>query len=586
MSRPQPFRKFLRLLVLLSCAFYGWRHLQSSGALAKLPRLAWSPTPQSSIAPAPFKPAIRPALQRDPPDAEPSTAAKYPTEVAPTEVAPTEVELTPSNLPLRLPGPPRVLVRRDARINQLEAKLQDFAAFETYRALAEHHLELGNNAQAAQIFRAEAALYRRKGLGDAAQILEDRAAQNETSVRVFAARADAPSRFSNAPLEPARGCYLGAFIDLDDALPTRMRGDNYQMHRLPAEFEARVGRRLGSVFTYVKWGNFPRRWLQMCKREGVIPQIAWEPDDLNRVRDDAYLHDCERFLRELDWPVWIRFAGEMNGEWTPYHGNPALYKEKFRLVHRALHRGGARVATIWCVNAVPLGNIESYYPGDDACDWVGVNLYSAPYADNDRTRAAFRQSPLTLLDPIYKRYSARKPMAICEYAASHQAALDLKMRPEFAIEKMSLLYGALPLLYPRVKMISWFDSNNLVQAEPGRQLNNYRLTELPQIAKTFRDLTASAHFLKEFPPIANSAPALREIKPGEKLRRGERLWIWATSAIARPALCLQTNGLTFYAGQSYGQSVVNLPSGADGLTLLIYDGARCVYRREIEVAGG
>ena len=293
---------------------------------------------------------------------------------------------------------------------------------------------------------------------------------------------------------------------------------------------------------------------------------------------------ASEFLSDLNWPVWVRFAGEMNGDWTPYHDNPALYREKFALVHRVLHSGGARVATVWCVNSIPLDNIDNYYPGDANCDWVGVNLYSAPFADNDRTRDAFRQSPLTLLDPIYRKYNARKPIAICEYGASHQSKLDMKMRPDFAIEKMSLLYGALPLLYPRVKMISWFDANNLVHAEPGRQLNNYRLTELPQIQNAFRELTASPYYLKKFPSTAIETPNLREIKTDEPLKAGERVWLWATSADARPPVYLQANGKTIYGGRRYGKHVLNLPKDAGKIAILVYNsGGRCVLRREVNV---
>ena len=594
MNSSKPMRSKLPTLIFLALCGYGlfrwWPDRQMPARLA-----AVVPAPLATLVAAPPRLALVPDL---PDETEPPAGDIYPpvpeTPAPPESTAPTPTpisssegaELTPFNLPLALPGPAQVVVRRDARIADLEAKIKQFASFERYRALAAQHLRLGNNAEAARVFRVQAALYRAKGLNDAAQILENRAAQNESSARIFAARADAPSHFSDAPLEPARGCYLGAFIDLDESLPTQFQGDNWQSHRLPSEFKRSVGIGLGSVFTYVKYGNFPRRWLEMCKSQGVIPQIAWEPDDLSQVRDDQFLRDCARFLRALDWPVWIRFAGEMNGAWTPYHGNPKLYREKFRLVNRVLHSGGARVATIWCVNAVPLENIGDYYPGDDGCDWVGVNFYSAPFLDNDRQREAFRDSPLALLDPIYKRFSARKPIAICEYAASHQAKLDLKMRPDFAIEKMSLLYGALPLLYPRVKMISWFDNNNLIHAEPGRQLNNYRLTQVPAIETAFRQLAATPYFLKSYPPGPASAPALRELKPGELLRRGERIWIWATSAIARPALYLQHNGRTIYAGKRYGKHVVDVPPGDGSVTLLLYNGARCVYRREVRVAGG
>lgn len=375
--------------------------------------LIWSndsplPTPARDAAtPTPTaKTPVVPLLQSS--NEAPAQTTEEPTPIppSPSEAAPdTNAELTPSNLPLKLPGAPKVTTRRDAKINALETKNAKFPTFAVYEQLAARHLELGNSAEAARIYRIEAALYRKKNLSDAAQILENRAAQNETVARVFVARADAPDNFTGAPLEPKTGAYIGAFIDRDDALQVIFPGDNFQTHRFPSEFESRVGRRLSSVFTYVKWGNFPRKWLQMCKEQGVIPQIPWEPDNLNEVKDDAYLRDCEQFLSDLNWPVWIRFAGEMNGDWTPYHGNPQLYREKFALVHRVLHSGKARVATVWCVNSIPTDNIDDYYPGDANCDWVGVNLYSAPFADNDRTREAFRQSPLTLLDPIYQKYS-------------------------------------------------------------------------------------------------------------------------------------------------------------------------------------
>ncbi len=571
-------RKFLLFIVLFAASGFVlgliWSKDSPPKSLPQLPAILRPPTA--------IKPSVVPAFERESPTTEPTSVLPAPADAPTTN---PNAELTPSNLPLKLPGEPRITTRRDAQIGELETKNAKFPTFAVYEQLAKHHLELGNSAEAARIYRTEAALYRKRGLTDAAQILENRASQNETVARVFVQRNDAPTNFTGAPLEPKTGAYIGAFIDRDDALQVILPGDNFQTHRFPSEFESRVGRRLGSLFTYVKWGNFPRKWLQMCKEQGVIPQIAWEPDDLSEVKDDAFLRDCAKFLDDLDWPVWVRFAGEMNGDWTPYHGNPALYREKFALVHRALHSGAARVATVWCVNSIPTDNIDDYYPGDANCDWVGVNLYSAPFADNDRTREAFRQSPLALLDPVYRKYSARKPIAICEYAASHQAKLDMKMRPDFAIEKMSLLYGALPLLYPRVKMISWFDANNLVHAEPGRQLNNYRLTELPQIQNAFRDLTASPYYLKKFPPTQSDAPQLRELKMNESLKSGERVWLWVTSADARPLVYVQAKEKVIYGGRQYGKHVFDLPKSAGPTVILVYDGSgRCVLRREVRVS--
>lgn len=545
---------------------------------SQIPRVESLPSRGQIAVPRGNPPQISPRPSFEPPRVTPPAISGRETPSQPSS------ELTPSNLPLRLPGAPQVRETRDETIRALEAKIAKYPVFALYRALAARHLQLGNTNAAARVIRTQAALFRRRGLEDAALILEGRAAGYETTLRVFAPRAGGETAFTGAPLEPKRGCYLGAFIDRDDALRARFAGDNFQYHHLPSEFEARVGRRHASVFTYVKWGNFPRQWLSMCKREGVIPHIAWEPGDLSEVRDDAYLRGCAQFLRELDWPVFVRFAGEMNGDWTPYNGNPAQYRDKFRLVHRVLHRYAAKVATIWCPNAIPLDAIDAYYPGDGGCDWVGVNFYSTPFADNNRERQAFKASPLTLLDPIYRRYSARKPIAICEYAASHQSAVDGVVRADFALEKMSLLYGALPLLYPRVKLIDWFSSNNLIHARASRRLNNYRLTQIPQIQAAYRDLTSAPHFLTSLRNPAPSVPAPREIEPNRALQSGETLSLWVTGASARPATFVTASNRVIYAGRQFGRHVIQVPRGADSLAILIYDGrGRCVSRRDVKV---
>jgi hypothetical protein len=320
-----------------------------------------------------------------------------------------------------------------------------------------------------------------------------------------------------------------------------------------------------------------------------MPHIAWEPSSLNMVRDDAYLQEFARDIAALDWPVFIRFAGEMNGFWTPYHGDPELYRQKFRLVHQVLHRYAPKVATIWCVNSVPSRTVPNYYPGDDACDWVGINLYSTPFYDNDRTRAAFLDSPLALIDPIYRFYAKSKPIAICEYGASHMAAVDRVQRNDFAIDKMSLLYSALPRLYPRIKMINYFDNDNLTNATAGRQLNNYNLTEQPQILNVYRSLISTPYFLST-PQQANGPPPLlpRPLVPGQKLSGQARLSIWVKTYVPRPSVFVKVGERIVYAGRQPGAHSVDLdasqlPPSRQPVTVYIYDNRNRFVTMEMTV---
>jgi hypothetical protein len=146
-------------------------------------------------------------------------------------------------------------------------------------------------------------------------------------VRLFLDRAVTPQEqkrlYTGARLEPVVGSYLGAFIDRDERLTRTFYGETWQTHRWPQDFARVIGKPHASYFMYLSYGRpFPRTWLLNMKRAGVIPHIAWEPRSLNVVQNDAYLQNFTKQLGELNWPVFIRFAGEMNGfldavSWQP-----------------------------------------------------------------------------------------------------------------------------------------------------------------------------------------------------------------------------------------------------------------------------
>jgi hypothetical protein len=321
--------------------------------------------------------------------------------------------------------------------------------------------------------------------------------------------------------------------------------ENWQTHREAEEFEERVGKQHASLFCYLGFGRpFPFEWADRLKRRGIIPHIAWEPTSLLWVDEPS----VERFAGELarfDAPVFIRFAGEMNGDWTPYHDDPKTYRETFRMVHRIISRRAPKAALIWCVNTIPEGNIDAYYPGDDAVDWVGVNMYNVPFFDNDPARPADHVHPADLLAHVYKKYSKKKPIAICEYAASHQSAVDQKARPELAITKIAQLYSALPRLYPRVKLVDWFDCDNLKHARAGRQLNNYSLTENAAIQDAYRRAVSTEHYLGR----AEERPS-EELRPlkGDTVRGVVKLSAWIRAPIEKPKVYIVAGDRVLYAG--------------------------------------
>jgi hypothetical protein len=140
----------------------------------------------------------------------------------------------------------------------------------------------GQWEEAARALRTEAAMYRAKGLNDAAIIRDNEASDISTDVRVMRLRAadkkEVNTLYTGSPLEPIIGCYLGAFIDRDDGLGGKYFDENWQEHRSTAEFEQLAGKKHASYFMYVKYGQkFPQKWVESLKAEGAIPHIAWEP---------------------------------------------------------------------------------------------------------------------------------------------------------------------------------------------------------------------------------------------------------------------------------------------------------------------
>lgn len=374
----------------------------------------------------------------------------------------------------------------------------------TLRRKAEEAVAAERFSEAAVLFRKEAAIYRANGDVNGAKVEEMKADQYSSELKLYRHLPDAkppaaalPKTGELAKWEPPYGCYLGGFIDRDERLGAVFTDENSQMHRDPASFNEMTGKKHASMFCYVSYGKrFPTRWAARLRGQTCAAHIAWEPNGgLDIVQDDDYLRTFAQDAARTRCPIFLRFASEMNGDWTRYGGNPARYIEKWRLVKSVMDRYAPNVAMVWCVNAIPEPPIASFYPGDEYVDWVGVNFYSVPFHDNNRARSALAENPSDSIKYVYKLYAAKKPVMICEYGASHRASLDNVDRSPWAGRKIAELYAALPRLYPRVKCIDIFDNDNLKYAQAGRQLNDYSVTDSPQVLEAYKKSIAPDYFL-------------------------------------------------------------------------------------------
>lgn len=286
--------------------------------------------------------------------------------------------------------------------------------------------------------------------------------------------------------EPRNGIYLGGYVLQDEFIDSDMDKFNKMTDKKHATF-----------FKYVGYGKpFPTEWVNEVKRNGGFATIALEPNGgLDEVKDNEYLRNFAKEAAKSNIPIILRYASEMNGTWTFYSGNEKLYIEKWKLVHKVMEEEAPNVAMLWNVFTMPENTINGFYPGDDYVDYVGVNIYNVLYHNDNIDSPSDFEDPLRLLDYVYNQYSHKKPIIIGEFGASNYNTTDGLHYNEFAINKISRLYKHLPYLYPRVKVIYYFNVNNLVNAPEGRKINNYAITEEKSILSTYKTFISKNEYL-------------------------------------------------------------------------------------------
>ncbi len=414
--------------------------------------------------------------------------------------------------PLPLAGEGGALVRRVGVflfLLALPLHAQSIPHFRTAadaRAWGEAKERAGQYEAAATAYEQEAAIRRRTGDPQGADVQHRRALRLKTDVALAVTGSVPVSAQNLAKLEPVAGCYLGAL-------------DDYAGRNDADEFSRRIGRSLALCYDYSPYGApFPREWARRQARAGRAIQIAWEPNNIHAVRDDAYLGQWARDAADCGVPVFLRFGGEMNGNWTPWGRDPAAYRRAFRLVHTVINRYASNVALVWAPGAVPTYNLDLYYPGDDVVDWVGISLYLVRYYDDNLGRPAWQDGPASFIAPFYAKYAARKPLCLTECGVTRRSRVEGRDADDYAAARIFDLLDAIKIRYPRLKMFCWFTRNNLELAQEGRRLNDYSLPERSGALAAFRSALADPYFLSRF----GDTPPYRYQAVGGRLPVGYR----------------------------------------------------------------
>ncbi|WP_405455298.1 stalk domain-containing protein [Paenibacillus sp. HJGM_3] len=316
-----------------------------------------------------------------------------------------------------------------------------------------------------------------------------RAQQLKTTIELYASavesdelrRAALPASGQLAKFEPEYGAYIGIYSEQDPGM------SNY-FNRSKSIY----GKNHAIYLAYATYGeSFPRRYADNAKSAGGALQIAWQPlKGLAPVLDDAYLREWAKQAAAAGIPIFLRFAGEMNGDWTPWAGDPQVYIEKFRTVARVMHELAPNVAMVWSPGDVPRYTMDLYYPGDEYTDWVGLSLYTEPLADASKTGNLLGTTPIERLDEMYRLYADRKPIMLSETGVSHYSSVDGQSYVDYAALNLERLYRVMPLKYPRLKAITYYN----VGLVPGAK-DNYSLREDERLFELYKTTIADEYYL-------------------------------------------------------------------------------------------
>lgn len=239
-----------------------------------------------------------------------------------------------------------------------------------------------------------------------------------------------------------------------------------------------VGKSPSIVHWFQDWGSewasgFDRGYLEAAASRSATPLITWEPWDFDGPRPkqpeytlekilngdyDEYVHGWARAAAEWGEPFFLRFAHEMNGDWTSWspgvNGNTAQeFVSAWRKVHGIFEKEGAEnVVWVWAPVAHYNGAVpyKSVYPGDAYVDWFGVSGYNWGNTQSWSRWQGFYEIFKNSYDIM--KGLARKPILVAEVGCTEKGG-------DKAAWIRRAFFSAIPDHFPRIKAVVWFHAD-------------------------------------------------------------------------------------------------------------------------------
>ncbi|HEV3153147.1 MAG TPA: glycosyl hydrolase [Candidatus Baltobacteraceae bacterium] len=253
--------------------------------------------------------------------------------------------------------------------------------------------------------------------------------------------------------------------------------------KVPCPNYSQVYRRTIAVgIEYVTWHYdlayfINKRGLSQWQALGIIPELTWEPTNINLTDIiagtwDTYLKNSANELRNYGGPIFLRPFHEFNSPgWSwglPNQGADSTADANFiaawqHVVNIFRERGANNVKFVWCFNSGQLGFAKTNpwddptnaYPGDAYVDWLSFDTYNRGNQATGKPWYTFDQVALASYK-LAAAITSSHPISISEIGTTEWG--DGGARKAQWLTQMLQEITQPSTKYPNLRLISYEDS--------------------------------------------------------------------------------------------------------------------------------
>ena len=306
--------------------------------------------------------------------------------------------------------------------------------------------------------------------------------------------------------------YIGIFAPENDDGITSLENVNIVSAQIEENFDI--------ISLYIAWekdleSSFPTAILDSIYLNKSIPMITWEPwlntfeneiTDSSHVYDlissgffDSFISQFAEKLRQLDKPIFLRFAHEFDNPFYPWFmsGDEAESKFKQAWIHTyEIFKNRNAHNVIWIWNPWKAENIAGFYPGREYVDWIGINTLNYGNYNTDGKWHDFESLYNPFHDEIIKLPPT--PVVISEFGTLR----DGQNQNEWIKNAFSVIEND----YQEIKSIIYFNSKVDNNWPKGLQSDEYLDWTIPQnqvIKTSFKSKEVPDYVFAPFPVLKN-----------------------------------------------------------------------------------